>query len=252
MVFDEDLFQNIAKGVIGWSLLIFISLQFTKAGYGRYSDGTAFSLDDRVGWFIQEFPALLVPVALFFYQDCQQSFSMTTLILILMYSLHYCNRIFVYPFHLKGKPMPVYLVVLAFVFCALNGFLQGGYLLCCAQYSKDWTCHPQFIFGVCVFVFGMFVNIQSDSILRNLRQPGETGYKIPIGGLFNYVSGANFFGEILEWWGYALACNSLPALAFAISTTCNLGPRAFHHHRWYKDKFDDYPPGRKALIPFIV
>lgn len=51
------------------------------------------------------------------------------------------------------------------------------------------------------------------------------------GGLFTYVSGANFLGEIIEWIGYALASWSLPALAFAFFSLCFLGLRAFHHHR---------------------
>ena len=32
-----------------------------------------------------------------------------------------------------------------------------------------------------MFVAGMIINIHSDHILRNLRKPGETGYKIPRG-----------------------------------------------------------------------
>lgn len=52
------------------------------------------------------------------------------------------------------------------------------------------------------------------------------------GGMFNYVSGANFFGEILEWWGFFVLCPSLPSLAFAVFTTCNIGPRALQHHRY--------------------
>lgn len=51
------------------------------------------------------------------------------------------------------------------------------------------------------------------------------------GGLFAYVSGANFLGEIIEWIGFALASWSLPALAFAFFSFCFLGLRAFHHHR---------------------
>jgi hypothetical protein len=31
-----------------------------------------------------------------------------------------------------------------------------------------------------------------------------------------------------------------------------LGPRAVAHHRYYKDKFEDYPPTRRAVIPFIL
>lgn len=103
-----------------------------------------------------------------------------------------------------------------------------------------------------LFFTGMAVNIHSDHILRNLRKPGETGYVIPRGGMFNFVSGANFFGEILEWWGYFLMSPSLPSLAFAVFTSSNIGPRALQHHKWYLQKFEDYPKNRKAIIPFIL
>jgi hypothetical protein len=45
------------------------------------------------------------------------------------------------------------------------------------------------------------------------RRPGETGYKIPHGGLFRLVTGANFLGEIFEWGGWALAQCSLPGMS---------------------------------------
>ncbi|OWK10751.1 SRD5A2 [Cervus elaphus hippelaphus] len=105
--------------------------------------------------------------------------------------------------------------------------------------------------GVFLFILGMGINIHSDYILRQLRKPGEIIYRIPQGGLFTYVSGANFLGEIIEWIGYALASWSLPALAFAFFSLCFLGLRAFHHHRFYLKMFDDYPKSRRALIPFI-
>ena len=56
-----------------------------------------------------------------------------------------------------------------------------------------------------LFIFGLAVNIDSDRRLRNLRKSSENGYKIPYGGMFEYVSTANYFGEICEWWGFALA-----------------------------------------------
>ena len=52
--------------------------------------------------------------------------------------------------------------------------------------------------------------------------------------MFSYVSGANFFGEILEWWGFFLISPSLPTIAFAVFTSCNIGPRAVQHHRYIK------------------
>ena len=47
-----------------------------------------------------------------------------------------------------------------------------------------------------------------------------------MGGMFKYVTAANYFGEILEWTGFAIACWSLPAFAFAWWTFANLAPRA--------------------------
>ncbi|SLI77774.1 steroid dehydrogenase [Mycobacteroides abscessus subsp. abscessus] len=35
-------------------------------------------------------------------------------------------------------------------------------------------------------------------------------------------------------------------------TAGNLVPRAFATHRWYREKFADYPRNRKALIPFLI
>lgn len=91
----------------------------------------------------------------------------------------------------------------------------------------------------------MAVNIHSDHVLRKLRKPGETGYKIPrgtllltaiylyriAGGMFEWVSAANLFGEILEWFGYAVFAQTLPAVAFSVFTFSNLVPRALEHHK---------------------
>ncbi|XP_059801797.1 3-oxo-5-alpha-steroid 4-dehydrogenase 1 [Hypanus sabinus] len=118
-------------------------------------------------------------------------------------------------------------------------------------------CPTRFVKGLCrvqgsaVWFLGLVVNLHSDHILRNLRKPGETGYKIPRGGLFEYVTAANFFGETVEWIGFAIACWSLPSAAFALFTFFILLARGKHHHRWYLEKFEDYPKTRKILIPFI-
>lgn len=58
-----------------------------------------------------------------------------------------------------------------------------------------------------------------------------TKHLLSSGGMFELVSGANFFGEIIEWCGYAVASWSFPAFSFALFTICSIGPRAYHHHR---------------------
>uniref|UniRef100_A0A8C9Y9Q3 3-oxo-5alpha-steroid 4-dehydrogenase (NADP(+)) n=1 Tax=Sander lucioperca TaxID=283035 RepID=A0A8C9Y9Q3_SANLU len=155
---------------------------------------------------------------------------------------------FVYSLLTRGRPYPLGVMVAAGLFCSVNGFLQGHYLLHCAQFDDEWS---DFLLGLLLFYIGMAINIHSDYILHNLRKPGEVVYKIPKGGLFEHVSGANYIGEIVEWFGYAVATWSLPALSFAVFSLCFIGPRAYHHHRFYQEKFKDYPKLRKALIPFF-
>lgn len=128
--------------------------------------------------------------------------------------------------------------------------MQGSYLTQAENFETNILA-PHFVIGFTLFFTGLTINWQADSILRNLRKPGETGYKIPYGGMFNYVSGANFCGEIIEWTGFAIAGWNLPAFAFALFTFCNIGPRGAQHHQYYQQKFKDYPTNRKAVIPFI-
>ncbi|KAF1481086.1 3-oxo-5-alpha-steroid 4-dehydrogenase 1, partial [Pygoscelis antarcticus] len=141
-------------------------------------------------------------------------------------------RALIFPLLIReGKPTPFFTFVLALLFCVYNGYLQGRSLSNYAKYPSGWLKDPCFITGFIGWLMGMAINIHSDHILRNLRKPGETGYKIPRGGMFEYVSGANFFGEILEWFGFALACCTIESLAFALCTLFILGSRAKQHHQ---------------------
>ena len=113
-------------------------------------------------------------------------------------------------------------------------------------------CIGAIIAGGILFLTGAYINLRSDNILLSLRKSNSKGYSIPQGGFFKYISCPNFFGEILEWTGFAIMTWSPAALAFAIWTMVNLIPRALDHHRWYQDHFDEYPSERKAIIPKVL
>ena len=61
----------------------------------------------------------------------------------------------------------------------------------------------------------------------------------------------NYLGEMMEWIGWALVAWSMAGFVFVVWTAANLVPRAYAHHQWYRRTFPDYPPERKAFIPFL-
>ncbi len=240
---------------ISWSIIaviVFFALLFITAPYGRHTKSTWGPLiDNKLGWFLMEVCVLLV--LFHFIYHGTNTVTLVNGIIITLFSLHYFNRSFIFPLRIKtnGKKMPIAIMLMSITFNSMNGFLIGYYLGDLKMYADSWLQTPQFIIGILLFFTGMFINWQSDSILINLRKPGETGYKIPQKGLFKYVSCPNLFGEVLEWFGFAILTWSLPGLAFFLWTFANLVPRAIAHHKWYLEKFDDYPKERKKIFPFI-
>jgi protein-S-isoprenylcysteine O-methyltransferase Ste14 len=103
-----------------------------------------------------------------------------------------------------------------------------------------------------VFFLGWTANRHADLVLLRLRDDGESGYRIPHGGLYRLVSCPNYLGEMLQWTGWAIATWSLAGMAFAIFTIANLLPRALSNHRWYRQQFEDYPVERRAIIPYLL
>ena len=143
-------------------------------------------------------------------------------------------------------------MLMAFVFNMINGYLNGRYLFTFApEYTSYWIKDIRFLGGLGLFLVGFAINLHSDNVLRRLRQEGKKDYEIPYKGLFKYISCANYFGEIIEWLGWAVATWSWPGLAFFLFTVANLFPRAHQHQKWYRKEFPDYPKKRKAIIPFV-
>ncbi|MCX6249060.1 MAG: DUF1295 domain-containing protein [Bacteroidetes bacterium] len=239
---------------IAIAILIFPIVLKIIAPYGRHTTKSWGPLiNNKAGWIMMESPALFFFAGFFLFGTNHHN--LLPWIFFSFWMIHYLNRTLIFPFrlHTKGKMMPVTIVLMAFCFNLVNGYINGYYLgSLSGQYELSWLYDPRFIIGVLLFCSGMAINWQADNILIHLRKPGETGYKIPTGGFFRYISCPNHFSEIIEWTGFALMTWSLPGLAFAIWTLVNLMPRALHHHKWYKATFPDYPADRKALIPFIL
>jgi len=172
----------------------------------------------------------------------------------LLWVAHYFHRVIIFPLRIKtkGKKMPLLIVASAFFFNMVNGTINGYQIgNSNLPFKMDGLNLFLYIAGVALFIFGYAVNQYHDKILIGLRK-NSTGYQIPYGGWFRYVSCPNFLGEIIEWAGFFILCHNLASLAFLIWTIVNLLPRALNHHKWYKETFEEYPTNRKALIPGIL
>ncbi len=244
--------------LFGFAGIIFVTLMFFTAPYGRHArPGWGLSLREKRGWQIMESPAVLVIAAcLLVGWDRGLLPSAISVLFLLMWEVHYIYRTVIFTSLMReGKrQFPVLLVLFAIIFNVLNGFVNGYHLfLDHAAYDLSWLLDPRFIIGTAIFLFGFLTHVSSDRLLRGLRAPGETGYSIPYGGMFRYVSSPNYLGEIAEWLGWAILTWSFAGLAFAVFTFANLFPRALANHRWYREQFDgDYPEDRKAIIPFLL
>ena len=236
---------------------MFVSLYFVKAGYGIFrTPSWGFSINNKVAWMLMESPVFVVMLVLWACSGV--GFALPQFLFFLLFQLHYFQRSFVFPFLLKGKSrMPVAIMAMGIVFNVLNGLMQGGGLfffshLAPADMGGSYFLKPHAVAGLLLFFVGMAVNLHSDHVIRHLRKPGDTRHYLPGKGLYRYVTSANYFGELMEWTGFAVLTASPAAWVFVWWTAANLVPRADAIHRRYREEFGDEAVGkRKRIIPFI-
>jgi hypothetical protein len=229
-----------------------LALLFIPAPYGRYErKGLGPTLPARLGWVLMESPAVLFFA--FVYSRGAHRAEAAPLALLALWQIHYVHRTFVFPWLISGtgRRMPVMIALLAVCFNLLNGYLNAAWVSAIGRYPEGYLLGWRFIGGSLCFAFGLTLNVVSDRQLLRLRSRAG-GYQVPQGPLFRWVSCPNYLGEMIEWFGFALAAWSPAGLAFALYTVANLAPRALTHQVWYRNRFPDYPKDRRALIPFLL
>ncbi len=252
--FDQHLIVIFsALGVISFFLLLFID-----APFGRFSEQSRLpKIPGVVGWVIQEAPAFLVFSYVFItnFNTMMENHATRNILCAVMFLTHYFHRAFLFPLvRLHSVSLhSFYTVIFAFMFCTTNGYLNAKHL------TYNTNVHGStalYVVGFFLWALGFYLNYTTDQTLIDLRKNNkapEKKYHIPYGGLFNYVSAANYTGEMVEWLGFAICVDTCAAWVFFFWTLANLIPRGMSVHRWYHEKFSNYKNlGRKAVIPFVL
>ena len=106
-------------------IIIFPVLLKIKVPYGRHTtSGWGPMIDNHWGWFWMEIPALLTFPLLAILGPTEKD--ALSWILIALWTIHYINRVFIFPFRIrtKGKKMPLIIAMSAIFFNLINGCLQ--------------------------------------------------------------------------------------------------------------------------------
>ena len=235
------------------AVITFIYLFFESAPYGRHiKDGWGVKISARLGWVVMESPCvfLMILYAILVYDQLKNYH----IIFLILWLMHYIHRTLIYPFAIKmtNPYMPISIAASAFFFNIINVSIQAYGIFYFTQFSQDWLVSNTFKIGLGLFLIGMYINIRSDYIMISLKKEKGSGYHIPNSFLYKYLSAPNYFGEIIEWLGWAVLTWSMSGLVFLIWVIANLFPRAISHHKWYINKFEDYPKNRKAIIPGVI
>lgn len=255
-IFNSEVYYSILYVMIGLAVVVFIALQKVTAGYGMmYTKKWGPTIGNRPGWVLMESPVFFAMIILWALSP--RRYEIVPAVMATFFLIHYFQRSFIFPLLIKGKSrMPLIIILMGIVFNLVNAYLIGGWLFYVAPqdyYPLSWLTSPQFIVGTLIFIAGFIINIQSDSIIRHLRKPGDRRHYIPQGGMYRYVTSANYFGEFTEWVGFAILSWSLAGSVFALWTFANLAPRAKSLHHRYCEEFGDRFTSlhRKYIIPFI-
>ena len=115
-----------------WSSLaavVFISLYFRDAPYGRFIDlNSSVSVSARTGWVVMESPTILGVIV--FFIIFQESINLAEIVLSIIWLSHYLHRTLIWPFRAKlnGKQMSILVVFMASLFNVINVCLQFSWI----------------------------------------------------------------------------------------------------------------------------
>ncbi|PQM42166.1 steroid 5-alpha-reductase DET2 [Prunus yedoensis var. nudiflora] len=237
MASDQNFFNNCLLSLYLIAPPTYISLRFLQAPYGKHRrPGWGPTMSPPLAWFLMESPTLWLTLLLFpsgSTLPTQKPF----------FSSH--------PFSSTTSTAPASTRSASAGIPPIPKHQAARWVSQYKDYEADGWFWWRFCVGLAVFGYGMAVNIWSDRVLVGLKKEGK-GYKVPKGGCFELVSCPNYYGEIVEWLGWAVMTWSWAGLGFfptRVPTWCPGHVRTISGI--WRNLGRIIQRGRKAVIPFL-
>jgi len=248
--FTYDWFVTLAV----WNVIICtIWENVNSSPYGKFGGGIV--VNPRLGWWLMEIPCTVAFLSNF---HGSQSGKTVPMLLGGLFCMHYAYRGWIFPFlirpHKDSKGFSLIPAIFGAMVTVPHGYLSARwYAEFGTHLDENWLSDPRFLIGISIYLVGFVGILYHDYLLRILRQPNGEGprYQIPVGGLFECASSAQYFCELVAWFGFMLMGWGPNGWHIFLVSMGNLTVRAHRTHLWFQEKFDDYPPERKRLVPYL-
>lgn len=249
---------HIALVIIGFilAILTFFGQLCKPVKYGKHASGSGrCPVPSRIAFAISDGVPGIVIFTLTYFISGQNFGCHVNIVMYCLFIIHYIHRGIINPIvgRFSQKKVTLWIPVSAFIANVLYHYINADFIGS-AFYCRGYYYDPRFIIGLILFITGFIINRAADTQLVCIywrKKENKGDYVIPKGPLFYLISCPNYFGEGLQWFGWTIMTWSLAGLVWWLFTEATFIPRSRHNHKWYKDQFLDYPPRRKALIPFI-
>ncbi|KAJ9545949.1 hypothetical protein OSB04_025656 [Centaurea solstitialis] len=241
----------ISTAYLGVSEIIGNHLQYSKftSSDSDNKKPQGIKVSSRTGMLILYTPAFLAGVASFFIFPAAGG-DLRFVLLKFAVTFHFFKRdmevLFVHKYS-GGMVLGSVILISIFYFSAAIGLIVVHYLSLGLQ---EPSIDLKYI-GLIVFILGIFGNFYHHSLLSKLRKTNEKGYKIPQGGLFNYVICPHYLFEILIFVGISFISQTPLAFACTFGDSLYLIARSYETRKWYVNKFEDFPKNIKCVIPYV-
>jgi steroid 5-alpha reductase family enzyme len=165
---------------------------------------------------------------------------------------HYIHRSLIYPWFRSSfsRKWPLESVIYhAVTNCITSTIAFHGIIF--AVGSLHWSIQLLLALGFVGCAVGAGIH---DYKLCALRRSGDSGYQVPHGLLFQWVSGPHYLFEVIQWLFFLPFLEyGFPMATFGIYLLVNVTARAESVHDAYTKRLfrNKYPDDRTAYIPFV-